>query len=54
MQIARCGCGNASFIILEDKIVCAMCKKEYPFGFICEGVCETKASDLVILINEGY
>lgn len=53
-RIARCGCNCITFIIHEEKVVCADCEKEYPFNFIVEGVCETKANDLVIHINEGY
>lgn len=53
-QIARCICTNYAFEIYEDKVICSLCGKEYPFSFICEGVCETKANDLTILINEGY
>jgi hypothetical protein len=52
--IAECKCSNQSFIIGEKSIICTMCGKEYPFEFVCEGVCSTNADDLVILINEGY
>lgn len=53
-QYAKCECGCCTLLIFEDKVICPICKKEYPFNFICEGICETKANDLVILINEGY
>lgn len=48
-------CGNISFIIFEDKVLCGYCKKEYQFSFIDDFkiLCETNANDLVKLINEG-
>lgn len=53
--VAKCRrCGNMSFIIMEDKLVCPLCKEVYAFSFIAPGICETKANDIVILVNEGY
>lgn len=54
-KIAFCSeCNGQAFQITDEYVLCLKCQKAYPFNFICEGVCETKADDLVILINEGY
>lgn len=51
---AECKCGNKLFIITDQFVMCNSCGTQYSFNFICEGICETKADDIVILINEGY
>jgi hypothetical protein len=51
---ARCKRCKGTHFITDKKVICALCNTEYPFSFICEDICETKADDLVILINEGY
>ena len=53
-KTAKCHCGGVTFIIRDDCIECSRCGKIYEFNFICDGVCKTKADDIVILINEGY
>jgi hypothetical protein len=55
MKIATCPtCNNTIFAITDTGVLCVVCGREFPFNFICDGVCETKASDVVMLINEGY
>lgn len=50
-NVAECSCGCCSFVIGETKIVCSSCFKEYEFSFICKGICETKADDIVKIVN---
>lgn len=46
-------CGNMTFLIFDDGLVCAGCKKWHPFEFIAPTVCETKVCDLSKLIEDG-
>lgn len=51
---ARCSrCRGQIFKISDREVVCCNCGKSTKFEFVAEVVCETKANDLVKLINEG-
>lgn len=55
--VAKCTkCSNVAFIISEHGVRCLGCGKRYDFSFLddSKSICETKANDIVILINEGY
>ena len=53
-DIAVCKCGCPVFFISEAGVQCQFCRAVYAFSYICDGICETKADDIKILIEEGY
>lgn len=52
---ATCDCEYQVFIIQETRVICADCGKVYNFGFIDDAkiLCETKANDIVKLVEDG-
>lgn len=55
--LARCPkCFNVAFQIFDDGVLCLGCGHKYEFQFMDDAkqICETRADDIVILINEGH
>ncbi len=47
-------CNAPVFIVFDEGVQCAGCLERFDFDFLDEGktICETKAEDIVMLVNE--
>ncbi len=56
MEQAQCPkCHDHFFVITDEYVKCINCMTKFEFDFLdsTKTICETKAEDIVMLVNEG-